>query len=230
MILESKKTYTCEYCKSKFTKEQTLMVHMCEKKRRYVAKNEKHVTVGFQAFNRFYQFVQKNQDNKTYDDFVQSPYYNAFVKFGSFISNINPLYPEKYIDWTVKSGIKLDHWCREELYEKYVLELIKNENVETALERSIKTMTHWADTHNSAWNHYFNYVSTSRAIYDIKDGKISPWLLLNCTSGKKLLDSLVDDQLASISNIIDPVFWVKKFKTNKADLELVKQIVKESML
>ncbi len=140
------------------------------------------------------------------------------------------MYPEKYIDWTVKSGIKIDHWCREELYEKYVLELIREENVETALERSIKTMTQWADTHNSVWNHYFNYVSNSRAIYDIKDGKISPWLLLNCESGRKLLDNLVDDQLASISNIIDPIFWSRKFKTNKSDLELVRQIVKESVL
>ncbi len=230
MILESKKLYTCEYCKSKFTKEQTLLVHMCEKKRRYVAKNEKHVTVGFSAYNKFYQFVQKNQDNKSYDEFAQSPYYNAFVKFGSFISNINPLYPEKYIDWTIKSGVKLDHWCKEELYEKYVLELIKEENVETALERSIKTMTKWAESHNSVWNHYFNYVSTNRAVYDIKDGKISPWLLLNCESGKNLLNNLLDDQLSSISNIIDPIFWSKKFKQNKADLELVKQIVKESML
>lgn len=230
MILESNKTFTCQYCKAKFSKEQTLMVHMCEKKRRYIAKTEKHVNIGFNAYNRFYQFAQKKEANKTYDDFAQSPYYNAFVKFGSFISNINPLYPDKYINWTITSGVKLDHWCREDLYEKYVLELLKEEDVETALERSIKTMTNWAETHNSLWNHYFMYVSTSRAIYDIKDGKISPWLLLNCESGKNLLNSLVDDQLASISNIIDPIFWAKKFKTNKKDLELVKQIVKESML
>jgi hypothetical protein len=230
MILEKTKTYTCEYCKSKYTKEKTLIVHMCEQKRRYLAKTEKHVVIGYQAFNKFYQFIQKNQENKTYDEFARSPYYNAFVKFGSFVSNINPLYPEQYIDWTVRSGVKLDHWCRDQLYEKYVLELIKEENVETALERSIKTMTKWAETHDSVWSHYFKYVSVNRAVFDIKDGKISPWLILNSTSGREMLNSLVDDQLASISNIIDPVFWAKKFKTNQNDLELVKQIVKESNL
>ncbi len=230
MILEQTKTYICEYCKSKFTREKTLMVHMCEQKRRYIMKEEKHVMIGYHAFNNFFQFVQKNNLIKTYDEFARSPYYNAFVKFGSFVNNTNPLYPDKFIDWTVKSGVKLDHWCRDELYEKYVLDLIHNESVETALERSIKNMTEWALKHNSSWDHYFKYVSTSRAVYDIKDGKISPWLLLNCESGRKLLSELLDDQLNSISTIIDPQVWKKKFKQQKTDLEFVKQVVKESTL
>jgi len=230
MILEKTSSYTCEYCQSKFTREKTLMIHMCEKKRRYIMKDEKHVMIGLTAFNKFFQFVQKNNTNKTYDEFAKSPYYNAFVKFGSFVNNTNPLYPEKFLDWIVKSGVKLDHWCRDELYEKYVLELIHTENVDTALERSIKNMTEWATKNNSSWDHYFKYVSSNRAVYDIKDGKISPWLLLNCESGKKLLSELLDEQLNSISTIIDPQVWLKKFKQQKADLEFVKQVVKESTL
>ena len=38
---------------------------------------------------------------KTYDDFCNSAYYNAFVKFGRYIMHINPLYPEKYIDFVI---------------------------------------------------------------------------------------------------------------------------------
>jgi len=230
MILEKTNIHICEYCKSKFTREKTLMVHMCEQKRRYIMKEEKHVLVGYHAFNNFFQFVQKNNTDKSYDEFAKSPYYNAFVKFGSFVNNTNPLYPDKFIDWTVKSGIKIDHWCRDELYEKYVLNLIHTESVETALERSIKNMTEWAIKNNSLWDHYFMYVSTNRAVYDIKDGKISPWIVLNCESGRKLLSELLDEQLNSISNIIDPQVWKKKFKQQKADLEFVKQVVKESTL
>lgn len=230
MILETSKVFICQHCKSKFTKEKTLIVHTCEQKRRYLAKSEKHVLIGYQTFNRFYQLTQNFKDNKTYEEFSRSPYYNAFVKFGSFVSNINPLYSDKFIDYVVRSGVKLDHWCREELYEKYVLELIHTEHVDTALERSIKHMTEWAAAHDSLWNHYFKYVSSNRAVYDIKDGKVSPWLVLNSTSGKAMLAEFRDDQLAAISNIIDPVIWVKKFKKQTFDLELVKQIVKEASL
>jgi len=230
MILEKTKVYICVHCKSKFSKEKTLMIHMCEQKRRHLAKDDKHVILGFYTFNRFYQINQKNTVDKTYDEFSKSPYYNAFVKFGSFVNNINPLYANNFIDWIVKSGVKIDHWCRDELYEKYVINLIHTESVETALERSINHMTAWAETNNSIWNHYFNYVSTNRAMFDIKDGKISPWILLNSSKGKELLNQFRDDQLAAISNIIDPQVWVKKFKKQIKDLELVKNIIKESNL
>lgn len=230
MIIEQNKTFTCIHCNSKFSKEKTLMIHMCEQKRRHLAKEEKHVILAFYTFNKFYQINQKTVHNKTYEEFSKSPYYNAFVKFGSFLNNINPLYTNNFIEWVVKSGIKIDHWCRDELYEKYVIELLHTESVETALERSIQHMTVWANLNDSIWNHYFNYVSTNRAMFDIKDGKISPWLLLNSTKGKELLNQFRDDQLAAISTIIDPKVWVKKFKQQQRDLELVRTIIKESNL
>jgi len=210
--------------------EKTLAVHVCEQKRRFLAKDSKAAVIGYQTFNSFFQLTQSKGQTKTHDEFARSPYYNAFVKFGSFVSNINPLYPEKFIEYVVRSGVKLDHWCREELYEKYVLNLIHTEGVETALERSLKHMQTWADANNSSWNHYFKYVSTNRAVYDIKDGKVSPWLILNCATGKAMLNTFRDDQLSAISNIIDPKVWVKKFKQQTFDLELVKQVVKEANL
>jgi len=200
--------YICPHCSSKFMKEKTLIVHMCEQKRRHLARNEKHVQVAFQAYNRFYQLVQKQDKPKEYDDFARSPYYNAFIKFGSFVHNVNPLYPDQYIDYVVKSGVKLDHWCRDGLYEQYVLYLVKTEPVEVALQRSIGHMMDW----------------------DIKDGKVSPWLVLNCASGKKLLTNFNDEQLSAIGATIDPEFWRKKFAKHPDDVELVKQVVKESNL
>jgi hypothetical protein len=224
------KPYVCQYCKHGYTKESTLFTHVCEQKRRYLQKDEKAVMIGYQTFVRFYQITQHAKGTKTYDEFAKSPYYNAFIKFGSYVNNVNPLYPDHYIDWVVRSGVRLDHWCRDALYEKYVLELIHNEQVDTALQRSVNHMQSWATDHNSMWNHYFSYVSTNRATYDIRDGKVSPWLLLNSTSGKKLLGSLSDEQLASISTVIDPEVWLKKFKKQRADLDLVKEIVKEANL
>jgi hypothetical protein len=224
------KPYVCQYCGHGYLQEKTLTVHMCEQKRRHLAKDEKHVVIGFQTYNRFYQLTQNSKNQKTYDEFAKSPYYNAFVKFGSYVSNVGPLYPDQYIDWVVKSGVKLDHWCRDALYEQYVLELIHTEAVETALQRSVKHMQTWANDNNSRWDHYFRYVSVNRATFDIKDGKVSPWLLLNCTTGKTLLNTMSDEQLSSISAVIDPQVWLKKFKKLPADVELVRDVVKEAGL
>ena len=187
--------------------------------------------LGFFAFNRFYKISAGATKDKTYDDFAKSSFYNAFVKFGSFLNNVKPLYMENYIDWVIKSGTKLDHWCRDDLYEKYVLELIKKESVETALERSIQTMIDWSNNNKpAAWNHYFHHVNANLAVWNIKDGKISPWLILNSDSGKKMLANFNDEQLSLVYHILNPDFWSKKFKSNNSDVELVKQIIEEAKI
>jgi len=211
-------------------KEKTLFAHMCEPKRRALQKNEKRVQLGLYAFQRFYTLSAGAKKDKTYEEFCKSPYYNAFVKFGSFLSNVKPLYPEKYIDYVVTSGVKLDHWCRDDLYEKYAVDLIRKESVDTALERSINTMVKWAEDNNSVWNHYFFYVSSNRATWDIKDGKISPWLVLNCKSGKEMLSKFNDEQLSLLGNVLDPQHWAMRFKRHPSDVELVKKIAQEAKL
>ena len=206
------------------------MVHVCEQKRRALQKNEKRVQLGYIAFNQFYKLSAGAKKDKTYQEFCKSQYYNAFVKFGSFVSNVKPLYPEKYINYVVTSGVKLDQWCREEMYETYAVELIKKEGVETAVERSVNTMFDWAEENNSIWNHYFNYVSANQAVWHIKDGKISPWVILNCKTGKDLLGKFSDEQLSMIYNILDPKHWAVRFKRHPKDVQLVKDVAKESNL
>ena len=220
--------FNCVHCGKAFMKEKTLVAHMCEQKRRVLQKDEKRVQAGYMAYNRFYQITQNAKKLKSYDDFCKSAYYNAFVKFGSFINNVNPLYPDKFIDFVIKSGVKLDHWCRDELYEQYLYEMLKVEPVEAAVQRTVTTMMEWADANKSVFTHYFNYVNLNRAIHHIKDGKISCWVLLNCDSGKEMLAKFTDDQLDFIAPALDMPFWVKKFRENPADVALVKEICKEA--
>ena len=230
-LTQKSKPYKCEYCKKEFSRENTLQVHVCENKRRAHQRDEKRVQLGFFTFNQFYKLGLGNLKEKTYEDFCKSPYYNAFVKFGSFVNNVRPLYPEKYIDYIVTSGVKVDKWCDEALYEKYAVDLIKREDVTTALERSIKTMMEWSkDNPPSVWNDYFKYVNLNRAVYHIKDGKISPWMLLNSNSGKEMLSRFNEEQLSIVYHIMDPEHWAKKFDYSSADISLAKDIIKESNL
>lgn len=191
-------------------------------------KDEKRVQAGMMAFNRFFKLTQGAKKDKTYDDFIKSPYYNAFVKFGSFINNVMPIYPDKFMDFVIKSGVKLDQWCRDELYETYLYEMIKTEPVESAVQRSLQTMMEWGDVSQAQFNHYFNYVNLNRAVHDIRNGKISPWLLLNCASGKKMLNNFSNEQLDLIAPAFDLPFWLKKFKQVPADIILIKEICEEA--
>jgi hypothetical protein len=222
--------YKCEHCGKLFAKEKTLVVHVCEQKRRHMSKHEKHVQAGLLTYQRFYEITQKSQKQKTFDDFASSPYYTAFVKFGSFMVNTAPIYPEKFIEFVIRSGVKLDHWCRDELYDQYVKDLIKIEPADGAIQRTIKTMMDWGEANKSPWEHYFAFVNLNRATHDIKEGLISPWIILNSRAGKEMLQRMNDEQLEIISNIIDPQFWMKRFRNLPADHELVKEVIKEAKI
>jgi len=146
------------------------------------------------------------------------------------VSNVKPLYPEKYIDYVVTSGAKLDHWCRDELYEKYALAYILKEDATVALTRSIETMDAWAKENNSSYNHYFLYASPNRIVRDVRDGKVSPWLMLNCKSGKEALNKFNDEQLSNVFDVINPKNWTIRFSREKDDVALIKDIAKKANL
>jgi hypothetical protein len=207
--------------------EKTLVAHMCERKRRALQKDEKRVQAGFMAYNRFWQLTQNAKKPKTYDNFADSSYYNAFVKFGSFINNANPLYPDKFIDYVIKSGAKLDNWCKDSLYEKYLYEMLKTEPVESAVQRTLQTMMEWGDEHGAEFNHYFLYATLNRAVNDIVNGKISCWVILNCEDGKAMVRNMSDDQLNMIAPAFDVPYWRKRFKELPGDVALVKEICNE---
>ena len=222
--------FKCPYCGKEFTRERTLQVHMCEPKRRHLQKDEKWVINAFMVYQRFYQIHQNNSKEKTYTDFCDSAYYNAFVKFGRFMMHINPLYPEKYNDYVILSKIKLDHWARDDLYESYLIDTLKVEPVEAALQRSIATMMDWAVEQNAQWSDYFRLANTNRAVQHIQQGKISPWLLLGCNAGKRMLKSLNDEQLQMTARFINPEFWNSKFKSYPADHLFVQETAKEAKI
>ena len=228
MIALVEQPYKCVHCKKSFMQERTLVSHMCERKRRALQKDEKRVQAGYMAFNRFWQLTQNAKVLKTYDNFADSSYYNAFVKFGSFINNVSPLYPDKFIDYVIKSGVKLDLWCRDELYEKYLFETLKTEPVESAVQRTLKTMMEWGDEHNADFAHYFAYTSLNKAVHDIRNGHVSAWVILNSNTGQTMLRNMSDEQLEMISLALDVPYWIRKFKEVPADVALVKEICKEA--
>ena len=227
MIVLQDQPFLCVHCGKSFMKEKTLVAHMCEQKRRALQKDEKRVQAGYMAYVRFYQLTQNDKKGKTYENFCNSAYYNAFVKFGSFVNNVNPIYPQKFVDYVIKSGVKLDHWCRDELYEQYLYEMLKVEPVEAAVQRTLQTMMEWGDEHSANFAQYFDYVSLNKAVHDMLNGRVSPWIVLNSNSGKIMVSKMNDEQLAMIAPVFDVKFWLKRFKEYPADTAMVLEICKE---
>lgn len=187
---------------------------------------------GLQAYLRFYEMTQGSAKLKTYADFVESPYYSAFVKFGRHLVAIRAINPRTFIDWVIKENKKLDHWCKDSVYVEYLAQYLRREAVQDAVERSLMEMQSYADEGNGLANFkdYFRFGNSNRVCYHISTGRVSPWIVFNCSSGIEFLESLNEEQLAMVIPWIDPEYWQRKFKDYVADTEWVKDILQRAGL
>ena len=225
--------YSCKYCKKEFKKESTLAAHLCEPKRRHQQQNETGVQLGFKAYLRFYELTQGSAKLKTYEDFVASPYYMAFVKFGRYLVAIRCINTGSFIDWLLKNNKKIDYWTKEAFYLEWMREYLKKENVKDALERALKEMQDLADEDsklNGEFNNYFRQANANRICQHVANGRISPWIVFNCASGVEFLETLNEEQLSMIIEWIDPDYWQRKFTDYMADTEWTKHILKQAGL
>lgn len=218
-------SFVCEYCRKEFARETSIAVHMCEPKRRRLEKDERGVQLGFQAYIKFYEQAQGSAKLKTFDDFADSAYYRAFVKFGRYCVNTRVIAPERYMQWLLKHQKKIDNWASDQLYTEYLVEYLRVENVADALARAVEFGMDWAEKNSAQPQDCLRYGSTPAMCYAVTTGRISPWIIYNCESGQKFLGELAADQLAMIWPYIDSDEWQKKFHNYPADQEYARDIL-----
>lgn len=226
-------SFECKYCGKTYTKESTLTAHLCEPKRRHQQQNETGVQLGFKSYLRFYEMSQGSAKLKTYDDFAKSAYYSAFVKYGRHLVAVRAVNASSFTDWLLKNNKKLDYWTKESFYLEWLQEYIRKESVQDALERALKEMQDYADNDQILQNNFSNYFSlgnSNRICHHISNGRISPWIVFNCSSGINWLAGLNEDQVGLIISWIDPDHWQRKFKDYVADTEWVKSVLNKAGL
>lgn len=220
-------TYPCEFCKKSFARENSFINHMCEKKRRWLWKDEKYIRIGFMAFQKFYELSVRSKKPKSYTDFMDSQYFTAFTKFGRHIEHINAIEPAGFTEMLIKNNIKLDDWTNDLWYESWTRELAKKESPERAVERNILLMEQWGRETGENWVDFFRKVPTTQATSWIRKGRISPWLLYSGV-GQPLFDRLSDEQLGLVKEWINPLFWNSKIRDHKNEVEEIRAILVEA--
>ncbi len=223
-------SYQCKFCGTKFHKENTLHTHMCVKKRRHMEFDAAGSRLGFRAFQRFYELTMKSKKLKSQQDFIDSDYYIDFVKFGNHLALLKPMYPEKYTDFVIMNGIRLKDWTKDSVYEIYIEDLVKKEPATSATERTITNIIEWCDTNSVQFDTFFAAVNANEAAYLIKTGKISPWVLYLCASGDNLMSRFNEDHSNMIGAVIEPGFWMKRFKKADDDVEYIKSLLEQAGL
>jgi hypothetical protein len=181
--------------------------------------------LGFQSWIEFYKKNSASKKQKTYEEFIRSAYYIAFVKFGSYCIDVNVLNVSRYIDWLLKNQIKIDSWCQDSNYTKFLIEYLRIEDPMDAIARSIETTINMAEVERILSKDYLRYGNSNKICYAITTGKLSPWILYHSASGKEFLDKLDESQIKMVIEYLNPELWAIKFKREPENVDEVKSLL-----
>lgn len=220
--------FVCDFCNKTFQREQSVFKHMCETKRRVHDKDKTSNRIAFQCWLAFYNKNTNSRKPKTYLDFAKSAYYIAFLKFGNYCTSINAINIPRYLDWLLENKVSVDMWTSDQIYTRYLIHYLKNEDPLDAIARSIETTLTLAEESNIKAGDYLRYGNKNRICHVITSGRISPWLLFQSVSGIEFIETLDQSQQLLIFDYINPEQWAIKFLRSKDSVNQVKDLLKQA--
>lgn len=223
--------FICSFCNKTFVRESSLINHCCIKKQRWLDKDQKDSVLAYYAWERFYSLTKaSSKKNLSVLDFINSRYYNDFLKLAAFVHRYNIIHPKEYIDFLIKNSIRLNLWYTEASYEKFIKYFVSKEDPYSGVERSVRFIEKWADQKDKNIEDFFKDVNTNIAVNALRSGKISPWLIYISDNSNNLLDRLDDSQIKLIQDVINPVVWKIKLSKFKSEVRELKKILESAGL
>lgn len=196
---------------------------MCDKKQRYLSRDEKHVKLGFRAYQMFYEINYRNVKSRSFEDFMTSKHYLDFVRFGRYLLDIKAVNAFGFIEFIMKTAIPVHKWQSPVVYETYVRELNKKESPSAALERNFLLMQEWSVETGEEWTEFFRKVQPTLATLWIRSGRISPWVLYTASSAADLLGRMSEEQINLVHQVLEPKFWQAKLDANQTEVESIRE-------
>lgn len=220
--------FTCDFCQRAFRKESTMLAHLCEPKRRFRERDDVAVRLGLQAYRRFYEITQGSALKRDWQDFAGSSYYRAFVKFGRHCHAIGAVNFGALVDWLIRQNVPLDHWCRDSVYDTYLLQHTRQESMVDAISRAMSTAQTWHERTGYPVQDYLRFGNTNAICHDIGRGQITGWVIYNCDSGQRFLENLQQDLISLIWPWIDSDQWQRRFRDFPADQALAQEVLRQA--
>lgn len=219
-------SFKCEFCGKEFTREISFVKHLCKWKRRFLDKDERYAQLGFMAWSRWYHWHQNKQKN-SYEEFMRSQFYLAFIKFGRFMRDNDVIEPKQFVDFLCKAKVPIDSWANDVAYKTFLVELTKKEPPMNALERNVLLFKQWGLRTGNLWNDFFELVNPAEAVNLITNGRLSPWVLMTANKKMKLFDRFTAEQLSIIDKAINVDYWSKKVARQSEGIEEVRELCKQ---
>ena len=225
--MSKKKKFQCKFCNKIFSREESLLTHICEKKRRFNERNNRINIVAFNCWKMFMENIQLKKESLDYEEFMNSKLYTGFIKYARHLKDLNVIDSNEYTKFLISNNISIKDLNKDYPYESYMRQTLAKESPDKAIERGLFLIEEWAETNNSDMRSFFEKINTQKAVYLITTGKISPWMIFCSDNSEKLLNRLTPEQMTIVNNFIDSSRWKVKIQKFNDEFNRIKNTLKE---
>lgn len=218
--------YECQYCGKKIIKKETFDKHTCDRMRKFVLCKTKK---GMNAFNDYKFWLKiKLKDVHKVDTFVDSKFFNTFIKFQNFASSKGIPDKKLFIKFAVEKDLSPMMWQNDDVYEMFILHYDATRTVMEKVNDTLATMLRLSELLECKIGDVLEHLMPSELSRLIFERRLSPWVLLLSKKFMHYLHMLKDpSQYAMITSVIDADKWHNEFKRKPQKVEKIKTIISE---
>lgn len=218
--------YTCKACHKVFVQESKYLVHNCKQMKR---EEELKSPNGQTAWHYYSLWLrQMKRMPPPAQSFLTSKFFRTFNNFVVFSKKVCLPKPEKFIWLMVQKDYPPTMWTNDDVYVMY-LEFVDRKM--TPLEQakiSIETLFKVADKHEIELSEVFTVLQGHDIIHMLRTRQLSPWLLLNSRSFKKMyVSDLGTEQRILVDQLIRPEYWGAKMEEHAESVAKIRQLTAE---
>lgn len=227
-----KRKFRCAFCEKVFTRKSWYEKHMCDKKKRFLDRNNINKIKAHRLFNHWQRRtgLLRRGKEKTFEEFCKSPYYNTFVNLVEFTNREYVVSSFKYIDWLVEHNVPEKKWFNERGLEKYRDYLRKAEDPEYQAKTSCQNIEVWCEDNDVPIVEFFSRIQPGQALNMVRENKLSPWVLFSYNQCLEELTSRFDGEvLFTLNEHINVSYWLDKVQRNRESSLLVDKLCRERL-
>jgi len=231
MALKERK-YKCSFCRRDFVRKTWYEKHMCDKKQRFMDRNNITTIKAHRLFNHWQQRAKllRRGKEKSLDEFCKSPMYNAFTRLAEFTSSEYVVSGFKYIDWLVENKVPEAKWCNPRDLDDYREYLRTTEEPETQAKTSCKNIRVWCVDNDISMPEFFKTITPGQAMNMVRENKLSPWVLLGYQPCVDALTSrFKQEMLFTLNDHINVPYWLEKTEADAAGVATVTKVLNEKL-
>lgn len=217
--------YECEFCKTNYSTERGLENHKCDVQARV---EMLQTPLGQASFLFYAKWMRASRRSiPTITTFSTSRYYESFLRFAKFNKAVRLPSVDTYITIMVSKDIGPHLWTQDKAYGIYLEHMTLNLDPNTAVKITSDTLEKLAEEYSCEISDVFAACSKLEIIQNIRERRLTPWILLKSKAFRAWLATLSETELNTVQSLIDVGFWTRRFKEHPKVVKLMVMCVAE---